>query len=112
LLVDDDTRSVRVLARMLREDGFDVEVVFDGASAIARLGRDPVPCMLVTDNTLPHVDGNSIAKYARWRRPGIPLVFITGYPHLLEAFDAPVIVHTKPVAYDALARQLEAFAMV
>jgi hypothetical protein len=67
--------------------------------------------MLVTDIQLPSVDGNAVARYARWRRPGIPLLFITGYPHLLETFASPVFVHTKPVAYDALACQLEAFAV-
>jgi CheY-like chemotaxis protein len=109
LVVDDETRATRILARMLREDGFDVEIVFDGAAAISRLSRAPIPDALVTDVRMPHVDGVAVAKYARSRRRSMPVVFVTGYPQLvaLEADDlgASVVV-TKPVDYTTLSQQL------
>jgi two-component system response regulator MprA len=108
LLVDDEARTARMLARMLQEDGYDVEILFDGAAAIGRLTRDPLPDALVTDLRMPHVDGVAVARYARARNPRIPVVVITGYPHMLRARAdlGPVVVHTKPVEYATLARQV------
>jgi two-component system response regulator MprA len=109
LLVEDDLRSARVLARMLREDGFEVELVTDGAVAIGRLGRSPIPDMLVTDLRLPHIDGLAIARYARSRRPGMPVIIATGYPQEVaraEKMDPPPVVFTKPLDYAALIEAL------
>jgi two-component system response regulator MprA len=110
LLVDDDRRTSFRLAQMLREDGFDVEVARDGAAAIARLGRSPVPDVLVTDFQLPHADGLAVARYARSRAPRLHVVVITGYPELVdgkpESIDPPPTVFTKPIDYDALRQAL------
>ena len=43
LVVDDDERTARLLARLLTEDGFDVEVVTDGVAAMARLSNGEGP---------------------------------------------------------------------
>lgn len=109
LLVDDDARTARRMAQMLREDGFIVEVVRDGSSAIARLTRPPVPEILVTDLRMTEVDGLSVARFARSQRPGLPIFVVTGYPNLLCAKDfgePSPIVFTKPIEYDQLSAQL------
>lgn len=110
LVVDDDARSASLLARLLRADGFETEVTIDGAAALARLTRDPVPEALVTDLNLPHADGLAISRYARSRRAGIPVFVVTGYPHLLEdcgwGSDGPFEVLTKPLDYPDLLRRL------
>ena len=113
LLVDEDVRTAQRLAEMLREDGFQIEVARDGAAAIARLAREPVPDAIVTELNTAHADGTAVSHFARARRPGIPIIVVTGYPHLFraEAFgSAPPVVLTKPVDYgalrDALSRQL------
>lgn len=109
LLVDDDVRATRMLARMLREDGFDIEVALDGASAIARIARDSAD-ILVVDFQLPHADGLVIAQYARSRRPDLPVLFVTGYPELVERKKPLLVPHpivlAKPVAYEALSSAL------
>jgi two-component system response regulator MprA len=111
LLVEDDARSARVLARMLREDGFDVHLALDGSSAIQRLSRLPLPDVLVTDLYLPHVTGVTVAKYARSRVPRIPVLVVTGFPHFaateLAAFEPPAIVLVKPIQYVALQQEIE-----
>ena len=108
LLVDDEARSNRMLARMLREDGFAVEVTFDGASAIGRLSRPPRPDALLTDFRMGPVDGVTVAKYARSLDEHMPIIFITGYPQLVsrkvEALGAGV--QAKPIDYVALAADL------
>lgn len=107
LLVDDDARTARRLAQMLREDGFDVDVACDGAAAVARLSREPPPDVLVTDLVLPHTDGTALARFARWRRPDLPVVFITGHPELLpDGIDPTPMVLVKPIEYAELAAKL------
>lgn len=111
LLVDDETRSARVLAKMLREDGYEVELAFDGAAAIARLARLPVPDVLLTDFRLAHADGVAVAEYARSRRSSIPILMLTGYPEiaarLVDDLVPPPVILPKPLAYADVMRELE-----
>ena len=110
LIVDDDVRTARILARMLREDGFDVELAVDGAAAINRLARSPMPDVLVTDLQMPHADGVAVASYARSRRPGLPVLIVTGYPDLVsrdgDALDPAPTVLSKPLDYARLGDEL------
>src|SRR4051794_11811185 len=110
LVVDDDALSARILARMLRDDGFDTEIACDGAAAISRLARSPRLDALITDYRMPHADGLTVAKFARSQRPGIQLFVVTGYTELLHDVDktldpAPVIL-SKPLHYAALTHAL------
>jgi two-component system response regulator MprA len=111
LVVEEDTRTARRLASLLREDGYAVEVARDGALAVGRLSRSPGPDVLITELQLRHVDGFAVARYARAERPLINVIFLTGYPHLVQSRpDAPPsgsIVFTKPLDYDALRAELE-----
>jgi CheY-like chemotaxis protein len=106
LIVDDDGRTARLLAQLLEQDGFDVEVVTDGAQAIARLSRAPLPDLLLTDLRMPHVDGLVVARFARAMRPSIPVFFVTSYPELLWRVDDDLHpaaqVFSKPLAYPEL----------
>jgi two-component system response regulator MprA len=103
LLVDDEMRSVRVLAKMLREDGYEVEVAHHGAAAIARLARSPAPDILLTDYRMAHAGGIAVAEYARSRRAEMPILMLTGYPELATRLAGalrprPVII-AKPIVY-------------
>jgi DNA-binding NtrC family response regulator len=107
LVVDDDERSARTLANMLREDGYDVDVAVDGAHAIARLSHSPAPTVLITDIRMPHADGATVSHYARLRKPGMPIIMVTGYPHLApRSLQPQPIVLTKPIDYDDLSAAL------
>ncbi len=110
LVVDDDARTARRLATMLREDGFDVDVAHDGASAIARLSRAPVPSALVTDMQMPNADGAAVSHFARSRSKVIRVIVVTGYPQLAacleQDLDPQPIVFTKPVDYVQLSAAL------
>jgi two-component system response regulator MprA len=112
LLVEDDARSARVLARLLEEDGFEVELALDGAAAIARLSRPPLPGLVCTDLQLPHAGGIAIARYARSLDPGLPLVLTTGYPEqameIEREMHPPPVVLTKPFDYRVLRREIHA----
>jgi two-component system response regulator MprA len=110
LLVDDDLRTTRRMADMLREDGFAVEIARDGAAAVARLSRAPVPDALVTELTTAHADGVAVGRFARSQRPGLPVFVVTGYPNLFDphalGVGPPAQLFTKPVEYAALKEAL------
>lgn len=106
LVVDDDERTARLLARLLTEDGFEVEVVTDGVAAMTRLSHGEEPEVLITDLRMPHADGLAVARYARAQYPGIPVFIVTGYPELIPRIDTvlpPIArVFPKPLAYSEL----------
>lgn len=112
LVVEDDERSGRMLADLLRGDGFTVEVCASGPSGVERLTRSPAPDVLVTDLRMPQVDGVAVARLARTRSPAMPILLITAYPELaqrLEDCAAPSpTVFTKPINYAALVAALSA----
>lgn len=116
LVVDDDVRTARLLARLLVEDGFEVELATDGAAAIARLSRSPLPDALVTDLRMPHADGIAVARYARSRKPRIPIFIVTGYPELLtrldDLIDCDTRVFPKPLAYLEFTAAMRGFLSV
>jgi CheY-like chemotaxis protein len=102
LLVDGDFRTSQRLAGLLRDDGFDVEVLRDGATAIARLTRAPLPDTLITELKLPLCDGTAVVRFGRAQHAGLKVVVLTGYPNLLvpEALSGPAPhVLTKPLDY-------------
>jgi CheY-like chemotaxis protein len=96
LVVDDDVLGARALARLLRDDGYEVEVVTDGAAAVARLSAQPLPDVVVTEVTLPHASGLALARYARAQHAGMVIVFATSSPE--RARDAALIPRPKVVA--------------
>lgn len=110
LLVDDDIRATEILARMLREDGHDVEVAHDVASAMARINRTRILDVLVTDLQMLGGDGFTIAQYARERQPFLPIFFVTGYPDRVSRrsrlLDPQPHVFVKPLDYVALSTEI------
>jgi DNA-binding response OmpR family regulator len=111
LLVDSDYRTSQRLAELLRDDGFEVDVVRDGAAAIAHLARSPLPDTLITELKMRFADGVSVARYARAQRPDLRVVVLTGHPNLLQpgAIGSPSpLVMTKPLDYAQLLAALSA----
>jgi two-component system response regulator MprA len=95
---------------MLRDDGYAVELALDGAAALARLTRSPLPDVVVTDFRLQHADGAAVARYAQARRAGLPVFLVTGHPNLVQeigrSLNPPAHVFAKPLDYDAFRAEL------
>jgi two-component system response regulator MprA len=110
LIVDDDARSASLLGRLLHADGFDTEVTTDGAAALARLTRSPVPDALITDFHLAHADGLAVGRYARSRRTAMPIFVVTGDPgsvaRAADPLGEPTVLITKPIDYAELVARL------
>jgi two-component system nitrogen regulation response regulator GlnG len=105
LLVDGDFRSSQRLASLLEEDGFCVDVVRDGRSAVRRLAALPLPNILITELHVPLIDGVTIARSARAHNPDLQIVVLTRHPNqpLPPAFGSmPPVVLSKPLDYARL----------
>ncbi|QEX15746.1 response regulator [Hypericibacter terrae] len=82
-IVDDDKRLLESLEDLLESAG---HVVRTFASAQALLDSDAVPKIdcLITDIGMPGVDGFELQRVMRQRRPGLPVIMITGRHEIAE----------------------------
>jgi len=80
LVVEDDVALRGVLARGLREQGFQVTTAADGASALraATAGQDAV----ILDVGLPDSDGRDVCQALRARGVRAPVLFLTAHDRL------------------------------
>ncbi len=79
LLVDDDTIVREVLTLSLEDAGYAVLPADSGAAALVRLGSGERIDIIVSDLTMPSMDGLTLIRTAQERRPGLPAVLLTGY---------------------------------
>jgi EAL domain-containing protein (putative c-di-GMP-specific phosphodiesterase class I) len=87
LLVDDDDLLVRSYARMLSEEGYDVEMRFDGEAAVEAIRRAAYDVVL-SDIDMPRLSGLALLERIRAHDLDIPVVLITGAPSLETAIMA------------------------
>jgi PAS domain S-box-containing protein len=111
VLVVDDEHAVRMLvAEALEECGFTVLQAPDGPAALRILQSSAAVDLLVTDVGLPGLNGRQVADAARGLRPGLKVLFITGYAHNAEigrgALEPGMEMMTKPFALAALAAKV------
>jgi excisionase family DNA binding protein len=88
VLVVDDEASIRdLLSKTLALADYDVDLAFDGRSAIERLRLMPYD-LLITDLKMPGVDGLGVIREARRMKPDIPVIIITGFSTEASAIEA------------------------
>ncbi len=109
LLVEDEDPVRQVASRMLTLRGYRVIEAADGEEALRRLNEGTGSIdIVVTDVTMPNVNGLELVRTLRRRMPDLPAVFISGYAGLDAtalaelAMLGPMIA--KPFSYDTLAR--------
>src|SRR5690242_692404 len=80
LIVDDDEGFSYAAARALREAGFEVFVAPDHRLALQILESKQPINLLITDLVMPdRVNGFALARMARMRRLGLPILYVTAY---------------------------------
>jgi CheY-like chemotaxis protein len=77
--VDDEELLREVLAEQLSDAGFGVRVAADASKALALLDAGEPVDVLVTDLSMPGMDGLALIRAVRSRCPGLPAVLLTGY---------------------------------
>ncbi len=86
LLVCEDNDAIRVtLQRTLHAKGYEVLVAAHPNEALLVAGDQPALDMLITDMSLPVMNGRELAARMKQRHPGLSVLYISGYTS--EAFN-------------------------
>ncbi|SDT32509.1 hybrid sensor histidine kinase/response regulator [Bradyrhizobium canariense] len=112
LVVEDEPIVRGVILEMLDEQGYRTLEAVDGPSGLQILRADTRIDLLVTDVGLPGMNGRQLADQAREMRPGLKILFITGYAEsvaMADGFLQPGMeMITKPFDLDNLSRRVRA----
>jgi PAS domain S-box-containing protein len=112
LVVDDEDVIRMLVVEVLEESGYTVVQAEDGPAALRLLeGSDDIR-LLVTDVGLPHgMNGRQLADRARIQRPGLKVIFITGFADGAAVGSADMEVGmevmAKPFSMEALAIRVQ-----
>ncbi|WP_439650930.1 response regulator [Nitrospirillum viridazoti] len=109
-MVEDEPVVRKLIVELLGDLGYRVLEADDGPSGLAILQSDQRVDLLITDVGLPGLNGRQIADAARPARPGLKVLFMTGYAenampsndYLAQGMD----LITKPFPMDVLAQRL------
>ncbi|MBX6743487.1 MAG: PAS domain S-box protein [Acetobacteraceae bacterium] len=106
LVVEDDPTVRALAAEVLRDLGYRVLEAADGPSGLAALHAASQVDLLVTDIGLPGgMNGRQLADQARAARPGLRVLFITGYAGAAAALgflEPGMALLAKPFTVEAL----------
>ncbi|HEY3820263.1 MAG TPA: sigma-54 dependent transcriptional regulator [Polyangiaceae bacterium] len=106
VVVDDDAAARDALGKLLRDEGFEVELCEDGAAALTRVA-ETAPDAVVTDLQMPGMDGLELQRRARESDPDLIVVLVTAFAEVETAVRAMQegAEHylTKPIQIDELA---------
>jgi CheY-like chemotaxis protein len=76
-----------VILEMLAEQGYRTHEAVDGPSGLRVLRSEVRIDLLLTDVGLPGMNGRQLADQARESRPGLKILFITGYAESVAMSD-------------------------
>jgi len=101
LMAEDEDDLRQITARVLTRAGYHVLAATGGTEAIHLAQTHPGPIhLLLTDVIMPRMMGNEVAAQVKQRRPGIPVLYMSGYaePVLTENGTLPdgVVLVEKP----------------
>ncbi|WP_245414922.1 hybrid sensor histidine kinase/response regulator [Aureimonas flava] len=113
LVVDDEPLVRMLVVEVLEELGYAALEAEDGPSALAAIRSGPPIDLLITDVGLPNgMNGRQVADAARELRPGLRVLFVTGYAEnavLNHGHLSPgMAVVTKPFDLGELGRRIGA----
>ncbi|MBD8472558.1 response regulator [Pseudomonas sp. CFBP 8770] len=106
LIVEDDHAVRSLVCEVLRELGYCYLEAADANAAQPILASGQRIDLLISDVGLPGMNGRQLAEVARHLRPGLKVLFITGYAQHAEVragfLDDGMQMITKPFAFDVL----------
>jgi serine phosphatase RsbU (regulator of sigma subunit) len=79
LLVEDSSTMRRMLATMLKEQGYEVETANDGLQGLAKGRLEPQPELILTDYEMPELDGAGLCRAIKSDKElrSIPVLMLT-----------------------------------
>ncbi len=96
LILDDEPKMGRILQRILKREGYEVEFTVDPRDALELLSRQPFH-ILVTDLKMPTMTGIEVLEQAKALRPECDVIMMTAFASAETAVES-----MKKGAYDYL----------
>ena len=111
VLFVEDEDAVRMLVReVLEELDYEAVEIADPAAALPCLASEERIDLMISDIGMPGINGRELADEARRLRPGLPILFITGYAEhattLTDFLDPGMALITKPFSLEKLAASI------
>ena len=105
LVVDDELPMRRMLGRVLKRLGHDVDVADNGVVAWDKVQANPYD-LIITDQAMPEMAGDRLAELVKGAHPDIPVIMVTGFGDILRAREHPPehidCLLSKPVQIEQL----------
>ena len=112
LVVEDEAAVRQLISGILIDLGYRTLVAEDPQAAIRFLTGPSAIDLMVSDVGLPGMNGRQLAEVARGHRPGLPVLFVTGYAEnaalRADFLGTDMAMITKPFAYETLALKVGA----
>jgi len=104
LLVDDDINILKLLAQVLKIDGYVTFSTQNGYEALDMLKNNSID-LIIADQKMPEISGTEVLKIVRNDYPDVTRILMTGYPDIgifQEAVNEGEIyqIITKPIKND------------
>ncbi|MDT8318044.1 MAG: sigma-54 dependent transcriptional regulator [bacterium] len=106
LLVDDEISILEPLEKILRSRGFDVKIALSGPDGLALFDKYHFD-LVISDLSMPGMDGLEFLAELKERRPDITLIIITAYGTIKTAVQA-----MKEGAYDFIEKPFEPLKLI
>ncbi|MDP3503641.1 MAG: sigma-54 dependent transcriptional regulator [Myxococcales bacterium] len=101
LVVDDESNLRKVLAAILRKEGYEVAIAENGEVAQAEFEKNGAD-VVITDMVMPKVGGLELLKSVHAIRPDVPVIIITAHGTVDSAVEA-----IKAGAFDYITKPFE-----
>ena len=115
LIVDDEPSVLRYIAAVVRKEGYEVLQADGGEEALAVCkSHDYYIDLMISDVAMPRMNGRALAECMNERYPGVPIIFVSGYPASRElvkglkarGFENGYIYLQKPCKPEELLRSI------
>jgi len=111
VLIAEDMESQRELYEdFLNENGYKILTACNGVEALKIIENQKVD-LVVTDAKMPEMNALDIVPRIRILRPGLPIIVVTAYPVLVDAFADQIFkveaIFLKPVSLDDLLKKVK-----
>ena len=107
LVADDQDIICELIAEYLRADGHVVEVAGDGNDALKKFDPKRID-LVVTDQSMPGMSGEQLARAINENAPGTPVILLTGFGDEMQARgtlpEGICLIVSKPVSAADLRR--------
>lgn len=110
LVVDDNVEQVNILKKILAREGYEVSSAIRGADAL-RLLQEGAVDVLITDMSMPEMDGITLLKKAKAIKKNLPVIIITAFgewgPYAEALREGAADFLSKPFKVDEILKVLK-----